>query len=67
MITAVIIIFIIIIHEYYYGGAAAGPPYNVSVTFHRLKNSHNICPQLFSGNTRHCCEVTEIQVFEISI
>jgi len=35
---------------------AAGPPYNVSVTFRRLKNSHNIYPQLFSGNTRHVRE-----------
>ena len=35
---------------------AAGPPYNVSATFRRLKNSHNICPQLFSGNTRHVRE-----------
>jgi len=35
---------------------AAGPPYNVSVTIRRLKNSHNICPQQFSGNTRHVRE-----------
>jgi len=29
---------------------------NVSVTFRRLKNSHNICPQLFSRYTRHVRE-----------
>jgi len=63
---------IIIIINYYYTWillwwrchiTAAGPPYNVTVTFRRLNSSHNICPQLFSRNTKHVRESIHRETF----